>query len=91
MQIRALLFLGFYFLIFAIQTDQPMSSKKIDNQSLPDFNQQPHIDKVGVEERVSRFQKRSIKNDAKLQGLKMILNIEFNFQGNKVIITGDGC
>lgn len=35
----------------------------------------PAVDKVGVEERVSRFQKRSIKNESKMQGLKMILNM----------------
>jgi deoxyribose-phosphate aldolase len=35
----------------------------------------PSIDKVGVEERVSRFQTRSIKNKSKLQGLKMVLNM----------------
>lgn len=35
----------------------------------------PKVDKVGVEERVSRFQKRSIKNDSKMQGLRMILNM----------------
>jgi deoxyribose-phosphate aldolase len=35
----------------------------------------PVVDKVGVEERVSRFQKRSIKNESKMQGLKMILNM----------------
>lgn len=33
------------------------------------------IDKVGVEERVERFQKRSIKNESKLQGLKLALNM----------------
>ena len=33
------------------------------------------IDKVGVEERVDRFQKRSIKNESKLEGLKKILNM----------------
>lgn len=35
----------------------------------------PKVDKVGVEERVSRFQKRSIKNESKMQGLRMILNM----------------
>lgn len=35
----------------------------------------PSIDKVGVEERVARFQTRSIKNESKLQGLKMVLNM----------------
>ena len=33
------------------------------------------IDKVGVEERVARFKTRSIKNEAKPQGLKMVLNM----------------
>jgi deoxyribose-phosphate aldolase len=35
----------------------------------------PAVDKVGVEERVARFQTRSIKNESKLQGLKMVLNM----------------
>jgi deoxyribose-phosphate aldolase len=35
----------------------------------------PSIDKVGVEERVARFQTRSIKNESKRQGLKMVLNM----------------
>lgn len=42
---------------------------------IPDFNNTPTIDKVGVEERVARFQTRSIKSEAKLQGLKMVLNM----------------
>jgi deoxyribose-phosphate aldolase len=33
------------------------------------------VDKVGVEERVARFQTRSIKSEAKLQGLKMVLSM----------------
>lgn len=33
------------------------------------------IDKVGVEERVARFQTRSIKNESKMQGLKMALGM----------------
>ncbi|NDB34820.1 MAG: deoxyribose-phosphate aldolase [Flavobacteriia bacterium] len=33
------------------------------------------VDKVGVEERVARFQTRSIKNEAKKQGLRMVLNM----------------
>lgn len=33
------------------------------------------VDKVGVEERIARFQTRSIKNESKLQGLKMVLNM----------------
>ena len=35
----------------------------------------PAIDKVGVEERVARFQTRSIKDESKIQGLKMVLNM----------------
>jgi deoxyribose-phosphate aldolase len=35
----------------------------------------PTVDKVGVEERVSRFQKRSIKTDAKSYGLRMVLSM----------------
>ena len=37
--------------------------------------QSPSVDKVGVEERVSRFQKRSIKTTSKRDGLKMVLNM----------------
>ncbi len=35
----------------------------------------PSVDKVGVEERTARFQTRSIKNEAKWQGLNMVLNM----------------
>lgn len=46
---------------------------------LPEFKseyiQSPKVDKVGVEERVARFQSRSIKSDSKKQGLKMVLNM----------------
>ncbi len=35
----------------------------------------PSVDKVGVEERVSRFQKRSIKNASKKEGLHLVLNM----------------
>ena len=43
--------------------------------NIPDFSQSSLVDKVGVEERVSRFQKRSIKNESKMQGLRMALNM----------------
>ena len=33
------------------------------------------VDKLGLEDRVSRITKRSLKNEAKLQGLKMILSM----------------
>jgi len=40
-----------------------------------DFRNTPTVDQVGIEERVARFQTRSIKKDSKMQGLKMILNM----------------
>lgn len=40
-----------------------------------DFSQSPKVDKVGVEERVARFQTRSLKGASKLQGLKLALNM----------------
>ena len=48
-----------------------MKNQNIFN-SLPSS---PTVDKVGVEERVSRFQKRSIKTNSKMDGLKMDLNM----------------
>jgi deoxyribose-phosphate aldolase len=53
-----------------------MRMKKDIQQSIDQllFNS-PTIDKVGVEERVARFQTRSIKGDSKLQALKMALNM----------------
>lgn len=42
---------------------------------IPDFRTTPSIDQVGVEERASRFTKRSIKKEAKVQGLHMALNM----------------
>ena len=46
-----------------------------DKFYMPDFRLSPHIDQVGIEERASRFTKRSIKNEAKLNGLKLVLNM----------------
>ncbi|MDG1147574.1 MAG: deoxyribose-phosphate aldolase [Crocinitomicaceae bacterium] len=45
------------------------------NIVLPNFSESPRIDKVGVEERVAKFQKRSIKSETKIQGLKMALSM----------------
>lgn len=44
-------------------------------KTVPDFRNTPSVDKVGTEERVARFQTRSIKNESKIQGLKMVLNM----------------
>jgi deoxyribose-phosphate aldolase len=43
--------------------------------TIPDFTLSPRIDQVGAEERASRFTKRSIKKEAKLNGLKLVLNM----------------
>ena len=44
-------------------------------KTTPDFTVTPRIDQVGVEERASRFTKRSIKDETKLNGLKLALNM----------------
>ncbi len=44
-------------------------------RTIHDVLASPSVDKVGVEERIARFQTRSIKNEAKMQGLRMILNM----------------
>lgn len=43
--------------------------------TIPDFSLSPHIDQVGVIERASRFTTRSIKNETKINGLKLVLNM----------------
>lgn len=45
------------------------------SQMMHDFSLSPRIDQVGVEERASRFTKRSIKNESKENGLKLVLNM----------------
>ena len=47
----------------------------IATKMIPDFSLSPHIDQVGIEERASRFTKRSIKNETKLNGLMLALNM----------------
>ena len=47
----------------------------IATTQIPDFSRSPHIDQVGIEERASRVTKRSIKNETKLNGLKLALNM----------------
>lgn len=43
--------------------------------TIPNFNETIPIDKIGVEERVSRLNKRSIKKESKLQGLTLALSM----------------
>src|ERR1051325_137311 len=42
---------------------------------IPDFALSPRIDQVGAEERASRFTKRSIKKESKVNGLMLVLNM----------------
>ena len=42
---------------------------------LPDFKQSRTVDKVGVEERVAKFNTRSIKKDSKMYALKLALSM----------------
>ena len=42
---------------------------------LPDLSRVPAVDEVGVNERVARFQSRSIKAAAKIEGLKRVLSM----------------
>src|SRR5436853_7619001 len=43
--------------------------------AMPDLSQSPTIDQVGIEERVERLQKRSIKKDSKVHALKLALSM----------------
>ncbi|MBL0181667.1 MAG: deoxyribose-phosphate aldolase [Chitinophagaceae bacterium] len=47
----------------------------IATKTIPDFSSPVHVDQVGIEERASRFTKRSIKNETKVNGLKLALNM----------------
>ncbi|HIA12547.1 MAG TPA: deoxyribose-phosphate aldolase [Flavobacteriales bacterium] len=43
--------------------------------TIPNFSLSPRIDQVGIEERASRFTKRSIKTAAKIEGLNLVLSM----------------
>ena len=45
------------------------------SQTLPDFNQTVPVDQVGIEERVAKLNKRSIKKESKVQALKLALSM----------------
>jgi len=47
----------------------------VATKTIPDFSLSPRVDQVGIEERASRFTKRSIKNETKVNGLKLALNM----------------
>lgn len=46
-----------------------------NNATVPDLSGVPLVDEVGVKERAARFQTRSIKKDAKIEALKMVLSM----------------
>lgn len=53
-----------------------MSLTAVDTRlKLPDLSRVPAVDEVGVNERVARFQSRSIKKASKLEALKMVLSM----------------
>src|ERR671912_2864364 len=43
--------------------------------SLPDLSRSPTVDQVGIEERIERLTKRSIKKTSKLMALKLALSM----------------
>ena len=45
------------------------------SSSLPDLSKVPAVDEVGVDERVARFQSRSIKSESKVEALKLVLSM----------------
>jgi deoxyribose-phosphate aldolase len=51
-----------------------VAAKKI-RRRLPDLSRVPAVDEVGVNERVARFQSRSIKKASKVEALKLILSM----------------
>ncbi len=51
-----------------------LTAVKTSNR-LPDLSRVPSVDEVGVNERVARFQSRSIKKASKVEALKMILSM----------------
>src|SRR3954463_8215511 len=52
-----------------IASNQSLSS------GLPDLSRTPAIDQVGIEERIERLKKRSIKKESKVQALKLALSM----------------
>jgi deoxyribose-phosphate aldolase len=59
---------------FGVEKFQKMNASK-EKITIPDFKLSPRIDQVAVEERASRFTKRSIKKESKVEGLKLVLSM----------------
>ena len=54
--------------------DMRLSAVPVSTQ-LPDLSQVSRVDEVGVNERVARFQSRSIKKASKIEALKLVLSM----------------
>src|SRR5262245_13112611 len=52
-----------------------MIARNTATNGLPDLSRIPPIDQVGIEERVDRLKKRSIKKESKVQALKLALRM----------------
>ncbi len=52
-----------------------MALAAVKKGRLPDLSRVPAVDEVGVNERVARFQSRSIKKSSKVEALKLILSM----------------
>ena len=52
-----------------------MARLSCNTAGLPDMSRIPTIDQVGIEERVDRLKKRSIKKESKVQALKLALSM----------------
>ena len=52
-----------------------MLARDTASVSLPDLSRSPRVDQVGIEERVERLTKRSIKKDSKVHALKLALSM----------------
>src|SRR2546423_15308559 len=52
-----------------------MIARNMVTNGLPDLSHTPTIDQVGIEERVDRLKKRSIKKESKVQALKLALSM----------------
>src|SRR3954451_11444517 len=52
-----------------------MIAKNTIDTFLPDLSRSPSVDQVGIQERVERLTKRSIKKDSKIHALKLALSM----------------
>lgn len=66
-----------YFSFFKLRTNQWIDTvmETIAEEQIPNFTETVPVDQVGVEERVARLNKRSIKKESKVQALMMALSM----------------